>query len=577
MRVFRSIASTSSRAVTGILLRCTERIATVALVAAAIAGCNLNPNVTACSLSVAPLTIAIPVNGGTSISATAFDCSGNSIKSKTINFTSANTAVATVTTSGQVIGVGVGQTTVSATANGKEATVQVTVTPEIASVVTVSPATVTLRLTNQRVFTAVAKNASGSQITGRTFRWSSSNSSIASVDQTGNVIALAPGSIVIAADADGVFGNASVTITNIPIGSCTLAPTNQKVTVTQQVQPTVTLRDTANNVVTSVGRALTWVSDNEVVATVSSTGVVTTRKAGIAKITASPVEYPNVQCSASTVEAVDPRIVSATISPRTGALRIGTPRQLLVSLADSIGGQIAQGRVISWTSSTPTIATVNATGLVTGLSLGTARIVVNAEGAKDSVSFAVTKVPVAAVRLSPLSSSVIQGQTQQYTATVEDSTGAIVADRVIEWSSSDPTKATVNASGLVSTIAPGFVTISAVSETKIGSSNLGIQQVPVDTIVANDYAVALNVANKSFAIALRDANGNQIFGRTVSIISSVPSVATGSVNTSATIVVLSASTAGTTTITLRALNANSQPEGKATNVVVTITPAPTTP
>ncbi len=566
MRVFASIASPISPR------RVMSRAGVLVLALAGLAACNLNPNVNACTVSIAPTTIRVPVNGAVNVSGTAFDCNGNSIKSKTINFTSANTAVATVTTSGQVIGVSVGQTTVSAVANGKEGTAQVTVTPEAAQTVTVSPATTTLRLTNQKVFTATAKNAAGSVITGRTFRWSSSNSSIASVDQTGNVIALTPGNVVIAADADGIIGNASLTVTNIPIGACALSPTTQKVTVTAQAQPVITLRDTANNVLSNTGRTLTWSSDNEVVATVSNSGVITSRKAGTARITASPIEYPNITCT-TTLEAVDPRIVSATITPRTGSLRVGIPRQFTVSLADSLGGQIPAGRVVSWTSSTPAIASVSATGLVTGLSLGSARIVVNAEGTKDSVTFTVTKVPVATVRLSPLSASVIQGQMQQFTATIEDSTGTAVTDRIVEWSSSDPTKATVNTTGLVSTVAPGTVTISAISETRTGTASLGIQQIPVDTIVAGDYAAALNAANKSFAITLKDANGNQIFGRTVSITSSSPSVATGSVNQNATIVTVNASTVGTTVLTLRALNQNSQPEGKATMVTVTITAA----
>lgn len=550
-----------------------SRLLAMTLAAAALASCDLNPNVTACSVAIAPTSITLPVNGTVNVAGTAFDCKGASIKNKTVNFSSSNTAVATVTVGGQVIGVSVGTTTISAVANGKSATAQVTVTPEVATNVTVSPANVTLRLTNQKVFTATAKNAQGTVITGRTFRWSSSNSSIASVDQTGNVIALSAGTVVIAADADGVIGNSAVTVTNIPIGSCTLAPTSQKVTVSQQAQPTISLRDTANNALPSANRPLNWTSDNEVVATVSTTGVITARKAGTATIRASSVEYPNVGCNTS-FEAVDPRIASATISPRNGSLRIGIPRQLSVALADSVGGAIPAGRVITWSSSTPGVATVSATGLVTGLSLGTARIVVNAEGTKDSVSFSVTKVPVATVRLSPLSSSVIQGGTVQLTPTVEDSTGVVVTDRLIEWSSSDPTKASVSTSGLVTSISPGAVTITAISETRQGTASVTVQQVPVDTITAtaSGFSFPLAQANKSFAITLKDAAGNQLFTRTVSITSSDPSVASGTVNQNATVVTVTASKAGTTTFTLRALNQNGQPEGKTTNIDITITP-----
>jgi uncharacterized protein YjdB len=312
-----------------------------------------------------------------------------------------------------------------------------------------------------------------------------------------------------------------------------------------------------------------------VAASVTQTGLVTALKAGTARITAASVEYPAVSCNA-TVEAVDARVAAVQISPRPTTLRVSLPRQFSVTLSDSVGGNIPSGRVVSWTSATPTIATVTSTGLVTGLQLGTARIAVNAEGAVDTVSFTVTRIPVATVQVTPSSSSVTQGETRQLTAIVTDSLGNAVTDRSIEWTSSDPSRATVNSTGLVSTLAAGSVQITAASENRSGTANVTIQQVPVDSIVtSNTYIAIINDVNKSFAITLRDVNGNQIFNRSVSVQSSDPSVATGSANSQATIVTLSASKQGTATFTLRALNSNNQPEGKASTVVVTINPVPT--
>jgi len=570
MQVFAPMVSSTRRRIVRVAQGTSAAVFALVLLSACDA---LNPNKEACSVTIAPSTISVPVNGSVTVTGTAFDCENNSIANKTINYSSANTSVATVTTGGQVIGVAVGSTTVSAVANGKAGVAQVTVTPEVPASVTVAPATFTLRQTQVRQFAATARNTAGNVITGRTFQWASSNSSIASVDNSGNVTAVANGTASITATSDGIVGTSSVTVTSIPIGSCSIAPTSQTVTVGEQRQPTVTLRDTAGppNVLPTQGRPLTWVSDNEIVATVSTTGVITTRRAGTARITVTSVEYPNISCFTN-ITAVDPRIATAQIQPRTGSLRIGIPRQLTVTLTDSVGGAIPPGRVVTWTSATPAIASVSPTGLVTGLSLGTARIAVNAEGTVDTVSFSVTKIPVAVVRLSPLSSSVIQGQTVQLTATVEDSTGAVVTDRPIEWTSSDPTRASVSGTGLVTTLASGAVSIAAISESRVGNATIAILPIPVDSIAADSvYSVPLNTANKSFAITLRDASGNQLFNRAVSVTSSVPGVATGAANAQATVVSVTGSTQGQAILTLRALNSNGQPEGKTTTVRVVIT------
>lgn len=555
-----------------------RRLATALLVVTlgSTVGClDLKPP-SACSVSVAPATLTLPVNGAATIVGTAFNCDGNTIRNKRVAYSSSNTAVATVTPEGNVIAVAVGTATISATADGKSGSVQVTVTPEQAATVTVSPSTVTLRRTNTRQFTAVARNAQNVVITGRTFRWASSNSSIASVDQNGLVSALAPGSVTISAESDQTTGSAVVIVTEIPIGSCSLNPSNAKITVSQQTQPAITLRDTANNVLSNTGRAIAWTSDNEVAATVSNSGLVTGRRAGTARITASSIEYPSVTCQ-STIEVVDARIVTARITPTSGSLRLGVPRQFSAVLTDSVGGNIPSGRVVNWRSATPTIASVNSTGLVTPLALGTARIAIEAEGAVDTLTMQVTRVPVATVELSPSSNVVVQGGTVQLTATVEDSTGATVTDRTLEWTSSDPNRATVSGTGLVTTLAPGQVTITARTENRSGTAAVTIQQTPVDSIVVNPttYSFALNATNKSFAIRLQSATGTQLFSRSVNVISSAPSVATGTANSQGTIVTVNASNTGSATFTLQALNAAGQPEGKVSTVTITITAATT--
>lgn len=542
-----------------------------ALGLAALAGClDLNRTPDACSVTVAPPVFSIPLNGTQQLVGTAFDCGGNTIRNKRIAFSSANTSVATVTNEGLVIAVGVGSTTVSAVADGKAASAQVTVTPEAVASVEVSPSTVTLRRTQTRQFAAVARNARGEAISGRAFSWSSSNFAIASVDQNGLVSAAGVGQATITATAGDRTGSATVQITEIPIGACTLAPASQTLTVTQQAQPTLTLRDTANNVIPSQGRTLSWSSSNEVVATVSQTGVITAVSAGTARIRAAVPDNQAVSCFTD-VTVVPRRVASVVISPRTGSLRVGIPRAFTAALVDSVGAPIT-GRTVVWSTNTPTVITVTQTGIVTGQALGTARIIATAEGVADTVPLQVTRIPVGAVRISPLQASVVQGGSTQFTATVEDSVGTVVTDRPVEWQSGNLAIATVTQAGLVQGVAPGATVIQASSEGRGAQASIIVQPIPADSIVTDSvFTLPQNAANRAFAIRVQDAAGNQLLGRAVLVTSSQPSIANGVANAAGTLVAVTGLQQGEAILTLQVFNAANQPEGRPSRVRVTVT------
>jgi uncharacterized protein YjdB len=553
-------------------IRALCRATATAVVFGGLTGClDLKAIPDACTISVAPATLAIPVNSTSAIVGTAFDCNGNSIRNKRISFSSSNTAVATVTTEGNVIAVSVGGATISAVANGKSASVAVTVTPETAATVTINPNTVTLRKSNVRQLTATARNGQNQVISGRTFRWSSSNSAVAAVDQSGQVIALAPGQVVVTAETDRTVGSAAIVVTEIPLGSCALAPTSSKVTVTQSVQPTLTLRDTANNIIPTQGRPIVWTSSNEVVAAVSPTGLATTRRAGMATISASPVENSQVSCS-TTIEAVDARITQVVITPRSGALRLGIPRVFSVTLLDSTTNQIPAGRIVTWATNTPTVVQVSQAGIVTGRSLGTARIIASSEGVADTVTLAVTKIPVGLISVTPIQATLLEGQTRQLSATVQDSTGEVVTDRPLEWISTDPNRATVTPTGLVTGVSAGVATISATTEQRVGQASVSVQQVPVDSISVSPTVTLVRGLTGALEITLRDASRNILRNRFVVVTSTAPSLVTGTVNALATQLSISAISTGQAILSLQAVNSLGQSEGRVSRVTVNVIP-----
>lgn len=535
----------------------------------------------AASVSVAPPIFEVPVNGSVRIVGTPFDKDGNTIANRDVKFSSANNAIATVTPEGIVIGVSTGTTTITGTSRNARGDATVTVVPETPSSILVAPSPVTLRRGNVRQFSATPRSATGSAISGLTLTWQSSNAAIASVSNTGEVTANAPGNVIITASVNNVSGSSQVTVTEIPIGSISLAPLTKGIQVNETFLPDVTLRDTANNVISSLSRSLNWSSSNELTATVSNSGVVAGRRAGTARITAASPDNPAINGSLD-VTVSDRTVQTVVITPRAGFLRLSVARQLSAQLLDSLN-QNVPGRVVNWTSLNPTVASVSANGSVTGLSLGSVSITARVDNAVDTVSFVVTRIPVASITLSPPQASVIQGQTVTFTATVTDSVGTEVTDRPLVWLTSNPGNATV-IGGIVTGVSTGTANITATVENRSGSANITVLQVPVDSIkLVNpaDSTVTVNAESpgnsRQVQLELLDTNGSTVLGRNLLITSSSPSVANASWNQNTRILTVTATngvTSGTTTITLRSLGQSGGPEGKTTRMSVIVLAVP---
>ncbi|MGH7462393.1 MAG: Ig-like domain-containing protein, partial [Longimicrobiales bacterium] len=177
-------------------------------------------------------------------------------------------------------------------------------------------------------------------------------------------------------------------------------------------------------------------------------------------------------------------MATVTVSPANPSVQTGASVQLSATLRDA-SNNILTGRVVTWSSSNTAIATVNASGLVTGVAAGTATITATSEGRTGTATVTVTApppppppAPVATVTVSPANPSVQAGGSVQLTATLRDASNNILTGRVVTWSSSNNSIATVNASGLVTAVATGSATITATSETRTGTSNVTVTAPP---------------------------------------------------------------------------------------------------
>jgi uncharacterized protein YjdB len=433
--------------------------------------------------------------------------------------------------------------------------------------VTVTPAEVGVRVGEGSVQLAAAVvDSAGSPLTGRTVSWTSSASGVASVSTSGLVTGLTVGTATITATSEGKSGTATVTVTVAPVASVAVSPASASVLIGGTVPLTATPKDSAGNALS--GRVVTWTSSAPAVATISASGLVTGVSAGSATFTASS----EGKSGTATVTVSPVPVASVTVSPASPSVLIGQTAQLSATPKDANGNPLT-GRVVTWTTSAPAVATVSASGLVTGVAPGSATITATSEGKSGSAALTVSSVPVATVTVSPASASIRVGATAQLTATTKDSAGGVLTGRTVTWSTSAAAVATVSASGLVTGVAAGTATITATSEGKSGASAITVTVVPVASVTIAPASVSLFVSKTAqLTVTTKDSAGNVLTGRAVTWASGNTTVATVSAAG-----LVTAKAAGSATITATSEGKSGTAATTVLNVpVATVTVSPAT-
>jgi uncharacterized protein YjdB len=505
------------------------------------------------SLAITPGTASLVVGGAVSLVATPTDASGTVLTDRTVSWSSSAPAVATVSPTGVVAGVAPGSATITATSEGVSATATVTVSLVPVSAVAVLPSTASVTAGQTVALAAVVRDTAGTVLTDRVVSWTSSDTHVAIVSATGVVTGVAAGTTVITASSEGKSGSSTITVVAPAIGSVTVAPSSDTVQVGDKVTLTATVKDVTGAVVTD--RPVTWTSSNTAVATVSTGGIVTGRSAGTAVITATS----GGRSGSATVLVIPVPVGSVTISPASASL-VPTQRLPLSAEVRDANGAVVTDRPVSWASSNTAVATVSGTGIVTAVAPGTATITATSEGRTGAATISVVPMPVGSVTVSPASAGVTVGQAITLSATVRDTSGAVVGDRSVTWKSSDAAIATVSGAGVVTGVSPGTVTITATSETRSGSAAVTVKPVPVATVTLDPTSVTLEAGDTATLVATtKSTDGTVLTGRPVTFSSDNVSVArvssdgvvTGVAPGAATITATSEGKTATATVTVQ--------------------------
>jgi uncharacterized protein YjdB len=451
-------------------------------------------------------------------------------------WSSSTPAVATVNaTTGLVTGLTAGTATITYTVVGTGGCANATAT----RTVTVTAAPTAGTLSGSQGICVSGTSTFTSTVTGGA--WSSSTPAVATVNATTGLV------------TGLTAGTATMTYTVTGTGGCTNATATRTVTVT--AAPTAgtlsgnqSICVSGTSTFTSTISGGAWSSSTPAVATVNATsGLVTGVTAGTATITYT------VTGTGGCSNATETRTV--TVTAITAGTLSGT-QNICVNGTSTFTSTVSGG---SWSSSSASIATVNATsGVVTGVAAGTATITYTVTGtggctnATATRTVTVTAAPTAGT-LSGNQSICVSG-TSTFTSTI--SGGA--------WSSSTPAVATVNAtSGLVTGVTAGTATITyTVTGTGGCSDATATRTVTVTATTAGTLSGTQNIC----------VNGTSSFTSTVSG-GSWSSSSTSIATVNATSGVVTGVAAGTATITYTVIGTGGCANATATRTV-TVTAAP---
>jgi trimeric autotransporter adhesin len=301
--------------------------------------------------------------------------------------------------------------------------------------------------------------------------WTSSNPAVVSVNQ-GNLNALATGTATISASSGGKSTSSSVNVTSPQLSSITVTPSPVALKYAQTQQFTATATTTTGQTFTLQTGSVTWASSAPNVASIGATTGLATASATVTGTTFITATAFGKTSSPVTLSVSAPTVATITVSPVAPSIPFnGT--QAFTAIAKDALGNVISGVSFTWASSATNVATISADGLATAKSIvGSTLITASAFGKiSNSATLGVTAPTVAMVTVAPVTASIPVGGTQTFTAIARDASNAIIPNQIFTWTSSLPTVATINASGLASASATitGTTGISASTGGKTSS------------------------------------------------------------------------------------------------------------
>lgn len=343
-------------------------------------------NATIVSIVVTPSGQTIPPGSRLSYSATGtFSDSSTQTITRDVAWSSDNTAVATVATSGGVAtGISAGNANIRATLNGVTGSAPLTVTTLTLISITVTPLQATLAPASSLYYgaTGTYSDKSTRNLTNAV-TWSSSQGAVATISTSGQATGQSQGTTEIKAQQGNVSGAASLVVEQSALASIQITPAT--VSIAQQTStPFQAIGKFTDGSSQSLTNSVIWTSSPASVATISDSAGSQGLASGIAPGTATITAAFAGQVGTATLKVTDAVLLSITIAPSGASIPLGSSQQFSAvgnfsdGTTQNLGGQVA------WSSSNVNIAAINASGLASSVGTGTTTITAKMNGVSST-------------------------------------------------------------------------------------------------------------------------------------------------------------------------------------------------
>jgi len=403
------------------------------------------------SITVTPSSASVAAGETQAFAANAIFSDGSQTDiTSSVTWSSSATGIATVDVTGLATGVASGSASITATSGTVSGSASLTVTAAKLTSIDISPDgdSIPVGGQDQLLLTGTFSDGTTQTITNAT--WSSSDSTLASVDpNTGLVTGVADSggnAVTITAQAGGFTNTTTIFVTSAVAESIFITPATVSIASGTTTQFTVNgiFSDGSTQPLTS---GLSWTSSAPSVAGISASGVATGSTPGQSTITAT---YGSMSATA-TLTVTAATLKAIVVTPPVPTVGINGTIQFTATgvFTDNTTQDVTSQ--VTWISSASSVAVISSTGLASALSNGTSIITASDQGVSGTATLTVTTATLVSIAVLPANPIVPPHTRLQMTAVGTFSDGTTVQLTGVTWYTNTGRYASVSGSGVVRT------------------------------------------------------------------------------------------------------------------------------